>query len=238
MIFAFMHEVKSMALFSSYERKSEMVFSPSSRGSYPSLKRFLDIAFALFFLLLFSPFFLLIAFGIVLTSRGPLFYKSQRVGKDGKLFTCLKFRTMYRDSEKIFQEVLKIPSFYEEWTAYHKLKKDPRLTRLGALLRKYSLDELPQFFNVLNGDLSLVGPRPISEEEFKEALFLTRHEYNLVLQIRPGITGLWQTSGRSTLSFEERTRLDIAYVKNMNLKMDLQLLLKTIPEVLFSRGAF
>lgn len=199
-------------------------------------KRIFDIFFSGLVLLAAFPLFFLIAFIIKMSSRGPIFYFSTRVGKGSSLFSCVKFRTMYVDAEARLQEMLKNdPAIRKEWETFWKLKEDPRVTWVGTILRKTSLDELPQFWNVLKGDLSVVGPRPVTLEEVERYY---AEKAQKILSLRPGITGLWQTSGRSLLSFEERVRLEELYVDSRSFLMDLKLIAKTIPAMLFSSGAY
>jgi lipopolysaccharide/colanic/teichoic acid biosynthesis glycosyltransferase len=204
------------------------------------LKRGFDIVFSFLVLTLLSPLFLLIACVIKFDSRGPVFFKTQRLGKGGKCITVLKFRTMFSDAEGTLEKLLqKDEKLYKEWITYHKIRKDPRCTRIGKLLRKTSLDELPQFFCVLKGDLSVVGPRPYFTSELqhdRESPF--REKAQQILSVKPGITGLWQTSGRNNLSFLGRIELDSLYVEKQSFFFDLLLILKTIPKVLLFKGAF
>jgi lipopolysaccharide/colanic/teichoic acid biosynthesis glycosyltransferase len=153
------------------------------------------------------------------------------MGLNGKQFYALKFRTMATNGDEILNQY---PELKEELTRNHKLKSDPRITRIGAFLRKFSLDELPQLFNVLRRDMSLVGPRMISPEEVS---MYKQFDMNL-LTVLPGITGLWQVSGRSDISYDERVHLDMYYIRNWSLWLDLQLLYQTLPAVLKSRGAY
>lgn len=199
-------------------------------------KRLFDTFFSFCLILLMLPIFLLISLAIKLTSQGPIFYKSLRVGKNGKSFGCFKFRTMYVDADLRLAEILRAnPEMKEEWEIFWKLKSDPRVTAVGKILRKTSLDELPQFFNVILGDLSVVGPRPVTLEEIEKYY---GDKASKILSLRPGITGIWQTSGRSLLSFEERVLLDERYVDNRSFLLDLKLIAKTIPALLFSKGAY
>jgi exopolysaccharide production protein ExoY len=199
-------------------------------------KRIFDILFSGLVLLAGAPVFLLIALTIKLSSPGPIFYFATRVGKERSFFSCIKFRTMYADAEERLQEMLASDAVIkQEWETYWKLKKDPRVTWVGSLLRKTSLDELPQFWNVLKGDLSVVGPRPVTLEEI-EKYYGDRAEK--ILSLRPGITGLWQTSGRSLVSFDERVRLEERYVDTRSFLLDLKLIAKTIPSMFLSTGAF
>jgi exopolysaccharide production protein ExoY len=206
---------------------------------YPFFKRLFDILFSLSFIVIFSPIYIAIALLIKLDSKGPIFYIGKRLGKNGSHITIYKFRTMYVDAEKRLEEMLKNnPIMEEEWNVYQKLQEDPRCTSIGKFLRKTSLDEFPQFFNVLKGDLSVVGPRPhyIYELEGKEKSPLKKYAH-LILSVKPGITGLWQISGRSHLSYEDRVELDSLYYKKQSFFYDLYVVLKTIPMVLASRGA-
>lgn len=199
-------------------------------------KRLFDFAFSLGVLLCFSPLYLATALAVKCSSKGPIFYKSLRVGKGGHLFTCYKFRTMYLDAEIRLEELLSSnPKFADEWTKFDKLKQDPRVTLLGKFLRKTSLDEFPQFFNVLKGDLSVVGPRPYDLEASSR---LEKKEAESIFSVRPGITGIWQVSGRNSLSFKDRCKLDALYAKKHGFWQDLKLICKTIPVVLRAKGAF
>lgn len=199
-------------------------------------KRIFDVLFSASVLILLSPLFLLIALLVTLTSRGAPIYSHLRVGKKGKPFRCYKFRTMIRDSDLILEKILlEDRKLRKEWEATHKLKNDPRITSLGHLLRKTSLDELPQFWNVLVGDLSVVGPRPVIQEE------ISRHfgeKAEKILSIRPGLTGIWQTSGRSNTCYTSRLIFDEQYVDCRSLSLDLKLIAKTIPLMIFSKDAY
>lgn len=199
-------------------------------------KRLFDLLFSAAILLLFSPFLLLIACLIKITSKGPLFHKQERVGRGGRLYTNYKFRTMHKDAELILVELLeKNPLLKQEWRTYWKLKKDPRITPIGAFLRKTSLDEFPQFWNVLKGDLSVVGPRPVVRQEVVDYYGPKAAK---ILSVRPGITGLWQVSGRNHLSMEKRVELEVTYVDKSSFWFDLLLICKTIPAILSPKGAF
>lgn len=197
-----------------------------------AMKTILDYGLTIPGLLLLSPVFALIALLIKLDSSGPVFYRRRVLGVGGKPFDAFKFRTMYVNGDEILAQH---PELLAELRANHKLKDDPRVTRVGRWLRKYSLDELPQLFNVLLGQMSLVGPRMISPEEAEK---YGRLRTNL-LTVKPGITGLWQVSGRSDISYEERVRLDMHYIRNYTIWRDLQILfIQTLPAVLKGRGAY
>ena len=195
------------------------------------VKFVLDYGLAIASLIILSPLLLLIAILVKVSSPGPVLHKRLVMGLNGKRFHALKFRTMVTNGDEILEQHSELK---EELATNHKLKNDPRITSIGAFLRKYSLDELPQLFNVLKRDMSLVGPRMISPEE---APRYKQFDMNL-LTVLPGITGLWQVSGRSDISYEERVRLDMYYVRNWSIWLDLQLLFQTIPAVLRAKGAY
>jgi len=195
------------------------------------MKFILDYLVTIVGLIALSPFLLLIGIGIKISSPGPILHKRLVMGLNGKQFHAFKFRTMVINGDEILDQH---PELKLELQTNHKLKNDPRITRIGAFLRKYSLDELPQLINVLTRDMSLVGPRMISPEE---APMYKQFVMNL-LTVLPGITGLWQVSGRSDISYEERVRLDMYYVRNWSIWLDFQLLFQTIPAVLRAKGAY
>jgi len=209
---------------------------------HPS-KRVFDILFSLFFLAVFSPLFFCLAMLVKLSSPGPIFYKSRRMGRGGKVIHCIKFRSMYGDAEERLHTLLSEDvSFRREWEKFQKVTLDPRITPIGHFLRKTSLDELPQFWNVLKGDLSVVGPRPPTfvgpvETMEKEILELYGKRTQTILSVRPGITGLWQISGRSTIPFEERCAMEERYAMQYTLRQDLLVILKTIPAIFYAKGA-
>jgi exopolysaccharide biosynthesis polyprenyl glycosylphosphotransferase len=194
------------------------------------LKRGMDMALACLTLIVFSPLLLAIAVAVKLDSRGPVFYLSDRIGKKGRMFRCIKFRTMVRDAEEQRANVLHMN---ERDGVLFKIAKDPRITRLGRLLRKYSLDELPQFINVLRGDMSIVGPRPPLASEVRE--YKLSHLRRL--DVMPGITGLWQVQARQDPSFDSYISLDVTYVDNWSIWLDLQILARTVVVVLAGTGA-
>ena len=194
-------------------------------------KRSLDLLGASLTLLLTAPLFAVVALGVKVSSRGPVFYRQERVGLHGRHFTMLKFRTMVVDAEEMLRE---LRARNESSGPLFKIKDDPRLTPLGRALRHWSIDELPQLVNVLMGRMSLVGPRPSLPTEV--ALYEDWHFDRL--EVRPGMTGLWQVSGRSTLSFDDYVRMDLFYIENWSLAYDLYILAKTIPAVLSGRGSF
>jgi len=198
-------------------------------------KRAMDFVLALaggFFIL---PWVGIIALSIRLNSRGPVFYGHDRIGEGGRTFRAWKFRTMVQDADEVLQECLEgDPDLWEEWAANHKLKNDPRVTRVGRLLRQTSLDELPQIWNVIRGEMTLVGPRPIVRHEAGKY----GEEFDLYRKVRPGITGLWQVSGRSETTYDERVAMDVHYVRNWSVWLDVYLLAKTVGVVLRKQGAY
>ena len=204
------------------------------KALFPIAKRALDIVGAGVGLVLLAPFFLIVAL-MVRADGGPAFFAHQRVGRGGKLFGCLKFRSMVIDSQARLEALLaNDPAARAEWEATRKLKNDPRITRIGRFLRSTSLDELPQLINVLRGEMSLVGPRPVQEAEIDRYYGASAAHY---MAVRPGITGLWQVSGRSETSYESRVALDVAYVSRPSLLADISILLRTPVAVLSRRGA-
>ena len=199
-------------------------------------KRGVDIVGAALILIFFLPVIILISLALLQAGEGGIFYGHRRLGRRGKAFPCLKFRTMHVDGDRILAECLRSdPARQLEWTLNRKLRCDPRVTWLGRFLRKSSLDELPQLFNVLRGDMSLVGPRPIVEGE-EAANYGDDLDHCLCL--RPGITGLWQVSGRNHTTYPERVALDARYCRDRTMKGDLGILLRTVSVVLTGDGAY
>ena len=195
------------------------------------VKRSFDFVGALLLIIVLSPLLIAIALAVFITSRGPVLYRSIRPGIGGEPFACFKFRTMRSDAD---QHQADLESYNEASGALFKIRRDPRMTRIGRFLRLYSLDELPQLFNVVQGRMSLVGPRPLPQRDFDQLEDWHKKRY-LVL---PGLTGLWQVSGRSELDFDDLVRLDFLYLERWSVGLDLTILLKTIPAVLSRRGAF
>jgi exopolysaccharide production protein ExoY len=197
-------------------------------------KRLMDVIGALVLALAFAPLIVGILLAMRRSSASSVF-RHKRVGRNGEIFECLKFRTMVPDAEGVLRDMLaNDPALREEWARDHKLKDDPRVTRLGKFLRSTSLDELPQIWNVLKGEMSLVGPRPVTREE------LLRYGRNMVLymMVKPGITGLWQVSGRSNTDYRRRVAIDVCYVRNQSALLDLWILLKTTRVVIGRHGAY
>ena len=204
---------------------------------YQVFKLFFDFSFALIFLITGFPVFLIICLLVKFSSRGPIFFIQERIGKNKKPFKCIKFRTMHPEAVDILDNLLQNNAeIRKEYEADHKLKNDPRITRIGKFLRKTSLDEMPHFLNVLKFEMSIVGPRPIVQDE-KEKY---GESISKVLTIKPGITGLWQVSGRNNLSYKKRVFLDCLYVENINFLIDIRILIRTLGVILFpkDRGAY
>lgn len=200
------------------------------------IKRIFDLILGVIALILVSPILIVVSIWIKLDSKGPIFFNAERIGKDGKLFKCYKFRSMHMNSDKLLEKYLnENPDLKEEWKRFQKLKgNDVRVTNAGRFIRKYSLDELPQIFNVFKGEMSLVGPRPYLPRE-KEMM---GKYYNIIITTVPGITGYWQVNGRSNVEFKGRLLMDNWYIRNWSVWIDLVLLLKTIKTVFFKNGAY
>ncbi|WP_411034228.1 sugar transferase [Shinella sp. BYT-45] len=217
---------------------SSPFFSSVTAGAPPVggiSKRSFDILVALAALVVLSPIFVLIMALVKYSDGGSIFYGHRRVGYNGSTFRCLKFRTMAENGDAILQKYLEQnPAAYEEWRTTRKLQHDPRVTVVGTVLRKLSLDELPQLINILKGEMSIVGPRPVVEDELE--LYEACAVY--YLRTRPGLTGLWQVSGRNDVSYEKRVAFDTHYVRNWSLTTDLVIVARTIPAVCLSRGSY
>jgi exopolysaccharide production protein ExoY len=195
----------------------------------------LNIGLSLIILMVLAPLLVIIALLVMITDPGPIFFAHTRIGRDGRSFPCLKFRTMVVDAELQLARLLeRDPMARLEWERDHKLKSDPRITLIGNFLRRSSVDEIPQLFNVLMGQMALVGPRPIVAGEV--------HRYgryfNDYCRVLPGITGLWQISGRSDTSYRRRVAIDVAYARSRSFKLDCRILLMTIPCVLMAKGSY
>ena len=213
------------------EQKEKKTFNEIT---YSFLKRTVDITASATALLLLSPVFLVTSLAIRKDSDGPAMFTQKRIGKDGKLFEIYKFRTMVPDADKKLFELLdKDEKAREEYKVNKKLKNDPRITKVGNFLRKTSIDELPQLINVLKGDMSLVGPRPYLPREIDDM----GAYYNTIIESKPGITGLWQVSGRSNTTFEQRLEFDKEYTENKGFLYDMELLTKTVGVVVKKNGA-
>ncbi len=201
------------------------------KGSY-LVKRVLDVAASAILLVLLMPVFLSVALAIRLEDPGPILFKQKRVGRWGALFTMWKFRSMYTDAEERKKELMAQNEM--EGGVIFKMKDDPRVTKVGRIIRKTSIDELPQLWNVLKGDMSLVGPRPPVPQEVDEYSLADRRR----LEVIPGITCIWQVSGRSDIPFDQQVELDVQYIQSQSFWTDIKILLKTVPALLFGVGAY
>ena len=201
--------------------------------NYKIIKRFLDFIFAFLLIILLIPLFLIIGILIKISSKGSVIYIQKRIGKNNTSFSCYKFRTMHPQSKYLLKKILvKNKDFKNQFSETRKIVNDPRITRFGKFLRFSSLDELPQIFNVLIGDMSFIGPRPIVKSEIKKY----GKEFGKVFSIKPGISGLWQVSGRNNLSYDKRVELDINYSENINFLLDIKIFIRTILVILFPFG--
>lgn len=200
---------------------------------YHFIKRFLDVVVSSICLVLLLPFFLILCILIKIDSKGKVFYKHKRIGKNGKYIYLYKFRSMYSDSAERLQELLKDDTIRKEWEENFKLEHDPRITRVGKFLRKTSLDELPQLLNIIKGDMSIVGPRPVIDGEIeKYGMNIKRF-----LSVMPGLTGWWACNGRSSTSYDDRMNLELYYIQNQSLSLDFKIVCKTALSVLQRDGA-
>lgn len=209
--------------------------APGRKSGLPVSKLVFDKLFAAAALITLAPLILGIAVAIRVKGGGPVFFTHPRIGMHGRTFACIKFRTMRPDSEQEMEDWLRVdPIARDEWSEQRKLERDPRVDRIGYLLRSTSLDELPQFWNVLRGDMSIVGPRPITADEAAKY----GEYYADYISARPGLTGIWQVSGRSDTSYDRRVALDVSYIRNRSMMQDLRITLRTVGVVLLGRGAY
>lgn len=215
------------------QQESESTVTKKSDIIYRFVKRTFDILVSGLSLFLLSPIFLIIALLIKMDSKGKVFYKHKRIGKDGEYIYLYKFRSMYSDSKERLEELLKDPKVRKEWEENYKLDNDPRITKIGDILRKTSLDELPQLLNILNGDMSIVGPRPVIEDEL-EKYGSNKQKF---LSVTPGLTGWWACNGRSCTSYDDRMKLELFYIDNRSILLDLKVIYKTFISVIKRDGA-
>ena len=204
---------------------------------YKIIKTIIDLFFSSIILIAGLPILLTIALLIKFSSRGPIFFLQERIGKNKKTFNCIKFRTMHPEAEDILENLItNNEKLRREFEETHKLKNDPRITNIGKFLRKTSLDEIPQFLNVIKMEMSIIGPRPIVKNEIQKY----GESYNKVISLKPGITGLWQVSGRNNLSYKRRVILDCLYVDNISPLLDLRIIIRTFGVIFFpnDRGAY
>jgi lipopolysaccharide/colanic/teichoic acid biosynthesis glycosyltransferase len=217
------------------ERASAAYSVPPSLSASPALIRALDLIVATVAIIVLAPVLLVVALVIWCSGSGPVLFRQQRIGLHGEAFTCLKFRTMRIDADSRLQELLTTcPISREEWERDQKLREDPRITKFGSFLRRSSIDELPQLFNVLAGDMSIVGPRPIVVSEApRYGRYISYYHAT-----RPGITGVWQISGRNDTTYRRRIACDILYARSRSVETNIKIIISTVPVVLKARGAY
>ena len=199
---------------------------------YKIFKRIFDFVASFCGIVILSPIFLVISLAVKLDSKGKVFFKHKRIGKNGKEIFVYKFRTMCENAQDMIKDFT--PEQQKEFKENYKLKNDPRITKVGNILRKTSLDELPQLFNIMKGDLSVIGPRPVIEEELEKY----GENKDKFLSVTPGLTGYWAANGRSDTTYEQRMQMELYYVDNMSLKLDAQIFMDTVDGVINKRGAF
>lgn len=223
--------LKNSVIINSKIKDKEMQITKNDKVIYHTIKRILDIILSLVALVILLPVFLIIAIAIKLDSKGTVFFKHKRIGKKGKDIYIYKFRTMKPNAEDMIKNFTE--EQMKEFKESYKLKDDPRITKIGKFLRKASLDELPQIINILKGELSIIGPRPVIEEELEKYA----ENKDKFLSATPGLTGYWQANGRSATTYEERMKMELYYVDNCSLWLDIKIFFKTIISVLKKEGA-
>jgi exopolysaccharide production protein ExoY len=217
------------------QREHSQISVAAAQSSFLPLKRVFDVVAALAGLVALSPIMVMVAIYLSYSDRGPIFYAHERVGRGGRKFKCVKFRTMCVDADKMLEKHLaENPDALREWEATQKLKDDPRVFPFGRTLRRTSIDELPQLINILKGEMSVVGPRPVTEPELQR-YGNGRFGY---LSVRPGLTGLWQVSGRNDVSFDSRVALDLKYIRNWSMSLDAWIVILTFKVVFFQKGSY
>ncbi len=232
------YNLSTAEIFEIFEKRYNIILLKNRLKSKMNvlIKVVFNYLLALCLMPILLPLIVVFAFLIKIESKGPVFFKQKRIGKNCKPFYIYKFRSMYKNADKILEELLeKNEELRKEWEQNHKLKNDPRITKIGKFLRKTSLDELPQIFNVLKGDMAFVGPRPVTEEELNKFYKENKKFYCMV---KPGITGLWQVSGRNDISYEERVQIDKWYVINWFLWLDVIILIKTFKAIFTQKGVY
>jgi len=229
-----MDSVDSAVMSLSRNKKSKVQMRKIERTLYLGMKRFFDILGSLLGMLVLAVVAIVIKICyMIIGDKGSIFYKQKRIGRNGKKIYIYKFRSMVCNADEVLEEILKNPEYKKEWDLNQKLENDPRITEIGNILRKTSLDELPQFINVIKGDMSIIGPRPLVEGE------LDAHNGNheLYESIRPGISGWWAANGRSQTTYERRLELEYYYCENCNLILDIKCIFLTIKAVFYKKGA-
>lgn len=225
--FANEHAIKNVSKMELIKAKESI----EKKQTYIKVKRILDCILATIALIILSPIYLIIAIAVKIDSKGPVFFKHTRIGKNGKIIKIYKYRTMVANAEKLIKKFT--PEQMKEYKENFKLENDPRITKVGKFLRKTSLDELPQLLNIIQGDLALIGPRPVVKSELEKY----GENAEKFLSITPGLTGNWAASGRSNTTYEERMEMELWYVDNISFKTDLKIFFKTIIAVIKKEGA-
>ena len=227
-------EVMSINMTQKKEKENLSISQKIKVGTYEFVKRTFDLVCGLIGCLLMLPIALVVKVSYMVTGDfKSIFYTQKRIGKNGKIIGIYKFRSMVHNADEILKELLKDPKYKKEWDENQKFENDPRITKVGKILRKTSLDEIPQFINVVNNDMSLIGPRPLVEGE----LDAHKGNHEIYEKIKPGITGWWACNGRSATTYKKRLELEYYYVNNRSLLLDIKCIVKTINAVLFERGA-
>lgn len=227
-------EVMSINTTQKSETENPSISQKIKLVTYEFVKRTFDLICGLIGCLLMLPIALVVKVSYMLTGDfKSIFYTQKRIGKNGKIIGIYKFRSMVHNADEVLKELLKDPKYKKEWDANQKLENDPRITKVGKILRKTSLDEIPQFINVVNNDMSLIGPRPLVEGE----LDAHKGKHEIYEKVKPGITGWWACNGRSATTYKKRLELEYYYVNNRSLLLDVKCIVKTITAVLFERGA-
>ncbi len=218
-----------------YRARSENTFSDDVDRQF--FKRSFDLIASILLIVFLLPFLVVFIVALLATSGSPVLYSHSRIGRGGVRFDCLKFRTMVQDSDRCLQQHLKLhPAAKVEWEATRKLRNDPRVLPLGRLMRVSSLDELPQLINIIKGDMSIVGPRPVMADELDQYYDASAQDH--YTSVRPGLTGLWQVSGRNDTSYAQRVALDVEYVRQRTFLLDLKIIWKTVGVLLWRTGAY
>lgn len=227
-------EVMSINMTQKKEKENLSISQKIKVGTYEFVKRTFDLVCGLIGCLLMLPIALVVKVSYMLTGDfKSIFYTQKRIGKNGKIIGIYKFRSMVHNADEVLKELLKEPKYKKEWDENQKFENDPRITKVGKILRKTSLDEIPQFINVVNNDMSLIGPRPLVEGE----LDAHKGKHEIYEKVKPGITGWWACNGRSATTYKKRLELEYYYVNNRSLLLDVKCIVKTITAVLFERGA-
>lgn len=227
-------EVMSINMTQKKEKENPSISQKIKVGTYEFVKRTFDLVCGLIGCLLMLPIALVVKISYMLTGDfKSIFYTQKRIGKNGKTIGIYKFRSMVHNADEILKELLKDPKYKKEWDENQKFENDPRITKVGKILRKTSLDEIPQFINVVNNDMSLIGPRPLVEGE----LDAHKGNHEIYEKVKPGITGWWACNGRSATTYKKRLELEYYYVNNRSLLLDIKCIVKTITAVLFEKGA-